>query len=70
MKKFKKIMAIGLSAIIALSILSTFAFASENAEEDTIYFVQTDKDGNVIDTVEPVYLDYVAEKYEQSKLMR
>lgn len=70
MKKFKKIMAIGLSAIMALSILSTFAFASENAEEDTIYFVQTDKDGNVIDTVEPVYLDYVAEKYEQSKLMR
>ena len=51
MKKFKKIMAIGLSAIMALSILSTFAFASENAEEDTIYFVQTDKDGNYIKTV-------------------
>ena len=50
-KKFKKIMAIGLSAIMALSILSTFAFASENAEEDTIYFVQTDKDGNYIKTV-------------------
>lgn len=51
MKKFKKIMAIGCAAVMAFSAIGATAFATEINSEETVYFVQTDKDGNEIRTI-------------------
>lgn len=71
MKKFKKITAMCLAVVMAMSVMSIGALADvAEPETDNIQFVETDKDGNVIDTIELVYLNDVAEAYEQSKIRR
>ena len=69
MKKFKKIIAMCLATVMAMSVMCVGAFATETTTEN-IQFVETDENGNVIDTVDIVYLEDVAEAYEQNKLKR
>lgn len=53
MKKFKKIIAMGCAAVMAVSIMSVSVFAAENQSESNseIYFVQMDENGNDIRTI-------------------
>ncbi len=53
MKKFKKILAVSLAVVIAISMISfnTFAASSSEQDDETIYFTQTDAEGNVIQTI-------------------
>ncbi len=70
MKKLKKILAMCLATVVAMSAMCVGAFAVEPITDDNIQFVETDENGNVIDIIDLVYLDDVAEAYEQAKLQR
>lgn len=53
MKKLKKILAISLAAVIAISTMSfsVFAASPSSQDEETVYFTQTDSEGNIIKTI-------------------
>ena len=69
MKKFKKIIAMGCAAIMAMSVMSMSAFATENSKEseEKIYFIQMDEHGNDIKTI-PLVKTIPGEK--QAKLVQ
>lgn len=69
MKKFKKIIAMCLATVMAMSVMCVGAFADEPANSN-LQFYETDENGNVIDVIDLVYLEEVAEAYEQTKLQR
>ena len=68
MKKFKKVLAMSLMVVMALSIMNISVFASEISEE--IQFIVTDENGNEVEVLELIYLEDVADAYEQAKLQR
>lgn len=68
-KKFKKFIAMCLAAVMAMSVMCVGAFAAEPATSN-LQFYETDENGNVIDVIDLVYLEDVAEAYEQAKLQR
>ncbi len=68
MKNIKKFVSIALIAVMTLTVMSIGVFAAEH--EENIQFVVTDENGNEIEVLDLVYLENVAEAYEQKKLQR
>lgn len=70
MKKFKKVIAMFLAAVMAMSVMSVSVFADTNEEfESEIRFVVIE-DGVEVEVLEPIYIEEVAERYEAEKMQR
>lgn len=68
MKKIRKSLSMCLVAILSLSFMCIDVTADESTEN--IHFVETDENGNIVEIINMVYLENVAEAYEQNKLLR
>lgn len=69
MKKFKKILSICLTAIMVISSIS-FSVSASSDDEPVLQFVELDENGEIIEIVDAVYIQEVADAYEQRKMFR
>lgn len=70
MKKFKKFLVMGLTVVMAFCIMNVGVLAEQGVSGDKIQFVTTDEDGNITEISDLIYIDEIAEMYNNSKNMR
>lgn len=67
--KYKRIICMMLVCVMSLFTVNSFAFVEDELNDEKIQFVTIDEEGNEI-TEDLVYIDSIAEAYENQKNMR